>query len=189
MSRVLFTSDLHIGHAKVAGIRLFDSVEEHDAAIAERWREVVRKDDTVWVLGDIAMSSPAKALALLATLPGRKHLVWGNHDQGHPMNRSAPNAQRRYLDVFASVQMAARVKVHGIPVLLSHFPYVGEGDDHTDTPRHTQWRLPDEGQILLHGHTHMVDQRRHGKQLHVGLDAWGLAPVDDATVFEWIRWM
>jgi len=49
--------------------------------------------------------------------------------------------------------------------------------------------LPDEGQILLHGHTHMVDQRIHGRQLHVGLDAWGMAPVADSTVFDWIRWM
>ena len=50
-------------------------------------------------------------------------------------------------------------------------------------PRYTQYRLPNQGRWLLHGHTHNKDQRIHGKQLHVGLDAWGMRPVS----LDWIQ--
>ena len=62
---------------------------------------------------------------------------------------------------------------------MSHFPY--DGDHVEGGDRATQWRLHDEGVILLHGHTHSADRvslsRAGTTQIHVGLDAWGLRPV------------
>jgi calcineurin-like phosphoesterase family protein len=126
-----------------------------------------------WVLGDLAVSRPDRALALLNLLPGRKHLIVGNHDRCHPMHRTAHKHQRAYLDVFDSVQAFARRRIGDQAVLLSHFPYAS---DHTDEVRYTQYRLRDEGMWLLHGHTH-GPERRHGHEIHVGVDAWDLAPV------------
>src|SRR5690606_8522532 len=69
-------------------------------------------------------------------------------------------------------------KLAGRDFLLSHFPYQG---DHTDEPRYRQWRLPNLGEALLHGHTHRADQGVHQETFalegHVGLDAWDLTPV------------
>ena len=45
--------------------------------------------------------------------------------------------------------------------------------DHAREDRFDAWRLKDTGQWLLHGHTHDRGQRVHGRQIHVGLDAWG----------------
>ena len=98
MSKILFTSDLHFGHEKVAGYRGFGSAEEHDDAIAERWRETVSPRDTVWILGDLAMSSPRAALELLAELPGQKHLIAGNHvtmPHARPIASMAPRLPAR----------------------------------------------------------------------------------------------
>ena len=168
---VWFTSDLHFGHRLVAEKRGFPSIEEHDAAIAKAWP--ARADDQVWILGDLAVSSPRGALGILACLPGRKHLISGNHDGCHPMHRDAHKRVAQYLEVFESVQPFARRRVSGQEVLLSHFPY--EAD--RGPARYTQYRLRDEGRWLLHGHTHGTE-RLHGHELHVGWDAWStLVPL------------
>jgi calcineurin-like phosphoesterase family protein len=203
---VHFTSDLHLGHRKAAEHRGFSDVTLHDYAIQRRWADVVRDDDAVWVLGDLAASSPAHALGILRELPGTKHLVLGNHDQPHPMHRDAHLRLGKYLDVFASVSTAARRRVNGTEVLLSHFPY------HRDRGevRHTQWRLRDEGRWLLHGHTHgpervTLSNRRQlwtaperpgepghvtnlvTREIHVGVDAWDLTPVSLDTIAQLIK--
>lgn len=179
---VWFTSDLHFGHRLVAGHRGFDSVDEHDAAIVENWKRHVGPSDHVWVLGDIAVSSPTYALSVIADLPGEKHLISGNHDGCHPMHRDAHKRIRSYLDIFASVSPAARRRIEGSEVLLSHFPY---GRDRGEV-RYTQWRLRDEGRWLLHGHTH-GPEKRTGREIHVGLDAWNLKPVNLGTIADLIR--
>lgn len=169
---VFFTSDLHFGHRFVAGIRGFGTIGEHDEAIRENWIKTVGKKDQVWVLGDIAVSSPDSALWILQGLPGTKHLIAGNHDGCHPMFRDSHKKQARYLTAFESVQAFARRRIAGEEVLLSHFPYEKDRGE----PRYTQYRLMNEGRWLLHGHTH-GDERRVGKEIHVGVDAWGLTPV------------
>lgn len=182
MANVFFTSDLHLGHDYVARIRGFADAAQHDAALIANWCEAVRADDHVWILGDLAASSPSHALATLMALPGIKHLVLGNHDRAHPMHRDAYRQQAQYYLAFASVQSAARRRIQGREVLLSHFPY----DRDRDTFRFGQWRLRDEGVALLHGHTHGTERlslsARSTPEIHVGVDAWDLAPVPLATI-------
>lgn len=170
---VWFTSDLHFGHRFVAGLRGFDTPEEHDAHLVDQWTRRVGKNDQVWVLGDLAVSSPTAALALVDSLPGVKHFIAGNHDPCHPMHRDSHRWQRRYMDVFASVQPFARRRINGAEVLLSHFPYAKDRHE----SRYMQYRLRDEGAWLLHGHTHDAEQRVEGREVHVGVDAWDFAPV------------
>lgn len=168
MSRIWYTSDLHLGHDRVAELRGM-TTDDHDDWIADQWTIHVLPDDHVWILGDLSMSTPAAALVLIDSLPGTKHLIAGNHDPIHPMHRNAHKHTAAFGRVFASVQMAAVHKIGAQRVLLSHFPYVG---DHTDDDRHTQWRLPDHGWSLLHGHTHSTS-RGDSHMVHVGVDAWG----------------
>src|SRR5437762_12320090 len=116
---VWFTSDLHFGHRLVAGIRGFDSTDEHDEHLMSEWRKRVKPDDQVWVLGDLACSSPTHALELIQWLPGTKHLISGNHDNCHPMHRDSHKWQPKYLAAFASVQPFARRRIDGREILLS----------------------------------------------------------------------
>lgn len=170
-----FTSDTHLGHRLVAEeVRGFSSIEEHDAAIIENWNSIVKPYDIVWHLGDVGMGGLARFLPQLKQLNGRKHLITGNHDACWPGHRDSFRVQRDWMNVFESVQPFARRRVNDAVVLLSHFPYDG---DHTTNDRCVQYRLRDEGEWLLHGHTHFKDQQLHGTQLHVGMDAWGLKPV------------
>lgn len=177
MAETWLTSDLHLGHEFVARLRGFDGPEEHDAELARRWDKRVRGRDDVWVLGDVAMNGWSDRLSWFCDRPGVKHLVLGNHDRAHPLQRNAHGHAARYLDLFETVQTSAQVG----GFLLSHFPYDGEGEDGLrGADRYTQWRLRDEGSPLLHGHVH--DSLRYRRSalgtpmVHVGLDAWQLRP-------------
>ena len=181
---VFFASDTHFLHCLVAGHRGFASPEEHDEAVVERWNAVVRPGDLVWHLGDVGLGNEARVLALAARLNGVKHLVAGNHDPCWPGHRDARKHQRRWLEVFGSVQAFAKVRVEGRPVLLSHFPYDG---DHTAEDRHVQFRLRDGGEWLVHGHTHQAARMDGHRSLHCGLDAWGLRPVAESELAALIR--
>lgn len=184
---IWFTSDLHIGHAKIAELRAdatsswhLDDIAGHDNTLAANWDDRIRPEDQVWILGDISAGGSGaqhSALEWLDARPGHKHLITGNHDGPHPMNRDAHRWQNLYLGgAFESVQAFARRKIAGRSVLLSHFPYTG---DHTTDDRYTQYRLRDCGTPLLHGHTHSTERvsRAGTLQIHLGLDAWNLTPV------------
>lgn len=203
--RTFYTSDLHLGHEKVAALRGFPSAVEHDRALEDAWRALVQPEDTVYVLGDVTGTASARtvqhALAVLRTLPGIKHLIAGNHDAVHPMHRRTfARWMPVYLSTFDTVTPFLRRKIGGHEVLLSHFPYAsyGEGPHRggTEASRHDQYRLPDMGVPIIHGHTHQPERSwsimsarswaTEGKPptrgIHVGLDAWDLAPVDQDAV-------
>ncbi|GHF85143.1 calcineurin-like phosphoesterase family protein [Amycolatopsis bartoniae] len=170
---VWFTADTHFDHQLVAGLRGFGSPAEHDEFVVQRWNATVHPGDQVWHLGDVGMGRLARFAGVLRQLHGELHLVTGNHDEPWPGLRQAYQHQRAWLEHFASVQAFARRRIGGRNVLLSHFPYEG---DHTEDDRASQYRLPDEGLPLLHGHVHGA-WRRHGRQLNVGLDVSDLRPV------------
>ena len=172
---LFFTSDLHLGHSLVAGLRGFDSVAEHDAILLANLRKIGKEHD-VFILGDLAFG-PNKVEGLsriLGSLTGnRVHLILGNHDRGHPCN---PNGHKHLglYEGFTSVQTVAQVR----GMMLSHFPYTG---DHTAEQRFDQWRLRDCGLTLLHGHTHSSEKWSYSPsttvQVNVALEAWDMKPV------------
>ncbi|MPV50076.1 metallophosphoesterase [Pseudactinotalea sp. HY160] len=186
MSTTYFTSDTHFGHRLVAdlrsydtvlGLRLFDTVDEYDEYVVAVWNEVVRPRDTVWHLGDVTLGNINRVGHLLSRLHGTIHLVTGNHDEVAPgVSRRAPRLQRTWLQYFDSIQPYARIRAAGHHVLLSHYPYTGEGK-RVGADRYTQYRLPNEGMPLIHGHTHDSGQRLSFDEgtpmVHVGWDAWG----------------
>lgn len=187
MSQVWYTADPHFGHQKVAQQRGFTSSEEMDAQICSSWHRQVADADEVYVLGDIAARGHRQALATLAGLPGHKHLVMGNHDEIHPMNRTTFSraAMLAWLDVFETVATFRRLNLDGEELLLCHFPYAAWGDGALrDGSRYDQYRLPDLGTPLLHGHTH-GSERAHGHSFHVGWDAWHEL-VPEETVLDWL---
>src|SRR5210317_1940201 len=80
MSRVYVTSDWHIGHKGIASRfrTTFGSDAHHDYTIIENAGRILKKRDTVLMLGDMAFSR--EGLSMIGKLPGRKILVRGNHD-------------------------------------------------------------------------------------------------------------
>ena len=179
-----FTADTHFGHDNIMKYcdRPFDSVESMRAELVRRWNERVAVDDRVLVLGDFALGRISESLPVLDELNGVKDLIVGNHDRPfdpHPQRRAEWTA--RYLAAgFRSVthgtvgfRLAGR---H--PVLLGHFPYAG--DSHGED-RYVDQRPYDAGLPILHGHVHDT-WRLNGRQLNVGVDVNGFAPVSEDAV-------
>ena len=208
MTNVFFTSDTHFNHKLVAGIRGFlkdgmknpyselesdaarkflrenADVEAHNRTIISNWNSIVTPDDIVWHLGDVALGSWDDTTTCLGQLNGKKHLITGNHDRCWPGQRDGHTWQREYLRYFESVQQYARRKIEGQAVFLSHFPYSG---DHSIEDRYPQYRLRNEGDWLLHGHTHQSWKLSGLRQIHVGVDTWGLAPVPLESIAALVR--
>src|SRR5689334_79272 len=59
-------------------VRPFSCVEEMDNTMIQNWNKVVRPDDKVYHLGDVAMKR--SGVEILDQLNGDKRLIRGNHD-------------------------------------------------------------------------------------------------------------
>lgn len=108
-AKVFVISDTHFGHKNMALYRGFNSLEEHDEYIIERWNNVVGKKDVVYLLGDVTMEK-ATNYEILNRLNGFKKVIMGNHDLGKHSSK--------LLEYVNSVQSC--IKVRG--VMLSHIP-------------------------------------------------------------------
>jgi len=92
MADIWFISDTHFFHDNIlkftgqSGERIrpqFTSVDEMNWEMVERWNSVVKPQDKVWHLGDVAFKTSVKAAELnnlLKNLHGHKRLLVGNHD-------------------------------------------------------------------------------------------------------------
>ena len=86
MPSVFLTSDTHFGHVNICKFtnydgsktRPWDSVEEMDEDMVQRWNETVGPNDKVYHLGDVVINR--KSLQILDRLNGDKVLIKGNHD-------------------------------------------------------------------------------------------------------------
>lgn len=86
-------------------------------------------------------------------LPGRKHLVCGNHDDEW-VKRQLP---------WSSVQDIIEIAADGRRLVLCHYPMV-------------TWNGARDGAIHLFGHVH-TNWRGAGGQVNVGVDVWDFRPV------------
>jgi calcineurin-like phosphoesterase family protein len=176
------TSDLHLGHENIIRYcdRPFADVAEMDAELVRRWNERVGPDDVVWVLGDVALGPIQRSLSLVAELAGDKRLVSGNHDRCWPGNKRSERWIERYREAgFSEIVTATEIDLgDGVVLPASHFPY--QGDSH-DEDRFVPFRPIDDGRWLLHGHVH-ERWKVEGRQINVGCDVWGYAPVEAATL-------
>jgi calcineurin-like phosphoesterase family protein len=157
-----FTSDWHLWHDNILKFttRHFRSSYRMNVSIRDRYIESgVNDEDDVYVLGDVMMKGADAAGSLenfLATLPGRKHLILGNHDRLTPW---------QYHEVgFASVHTWLDLD----PYVLVHDPAMA-----------CCWP----GRNILCGHVHELFWKS-GRVLNVGLDVWDLHPVMERDVQE-----
>lgn len=84
--KVFVTSDLHLSHQKIALLRGFKTIDEHDEAITQNILDTVGSKDTLWILGDLLFQRGTRLYVLgnLINQLRRKSIVakvvLGNHD-------------------------------------------------------------------------------------------------------------
>lgn len=74
---IYIIADTHFGDDN---IKIFENRKVSDNEIIDRWNEVINEDDTIYVLGDFAISNKRYVSEILERLKGYKILVKGNHD-------------------------------------------------------------------------------------------------------------
>lgn len=154
-----YTADTHFGDPGIMTFfgRPFRSAAAMDQTMFERIVGRVSEVDDLWIVGDFALADTFEALGWAATvfarLPGRKHLVRGNHD---------PDRVIAALD-WASIHDLVEVQDGGRRVVLCHYPLV-------------TWNGARDGALHLFGHVHTNWAGCRGA-VNVGVDWWDFAPV------------
>lgn len=189
-----FTSDTHFGHKNIIKYsnRPFADYEEMDRAIVDNWNHIVGDTDVVYHLGDLALGPSERWDSIMKSLNGYKILVVGNHDRIFlgEKPRQREKWDEKYHEWFDEVydNYEGLTLANGTVVNLSHFPY--DGDSHGEE-RYREYRLEDNGTILIHGHTHedkiMSKSNKGTVQIHVGMDAWNYTPVSEQQIMDSIR--
>lgn len=194
-----FTSDLHLGHARIIEFcnRPFNSVQHMNEEIVWRWNATVAPEDTVYILGDLAMGDLDDSLEVVARLSGNKILVPGNHDRVWSAFRK--NGIVRLSDIekyqAAGLTIAAeqirytdfRLSDYPASWTLCHFPDIG--DSHEAVTRYAEHRPPKPAphSLLIHGHVHTA-WKFNGPRVNVGVDVWDFTPVEELTLYtHWVN--
>lgn len=183
-----FASDMHFSHVNIIEYcnRPFETTSEMNEAIITRWNELVRPEDIVEVEGDVALGKIAESLQLVGRLNGHLFLRPGNHDRCSPIY--GPKGVKwvaAYIEAgFEGIlHPQGPVSVGRYTAIACHFPYSG---DSQEADRFQGCRPVDRGSWLVHGHIHDA-WRQRGRQINVGIDAWGGEPVPEETLVELIQ--
>lgn len=148
-----YISDLHLFHNRILEKfnRPFSSVEEMHEVIINNWKNKVKDDDTVYILGDVGMYHAREIGNILNNLPGRKILVTGNHDFKNIHSSS-------YKKTFAKITSYLEIKDNGRNVVLFHYPI-------------EDWNGKYRGYYHLHGHVHNNEESLSQKERRFNVSA------------------
>jgi len=200
------TSDWHVGHKNILKYcdRPFRDLNHMHTILRANMLEALTADDVLLNLGDVVMGNRAENLALIKSwnLPCKMILWPGNHDEpwiGNPNESRRERMTPLYEEVFDHIYQLPILGITddtkepdalgNFPLMAyaNHFPYTG--DSH-DEERYKDFRYPDEGKPLVHGHTHSSEKVSYTPkgtlQIHVGVDSWDFRPVSIDTIRDMI---
>ena len=177
--KIWFVSDTHFGHVSIlyfhplrreaCGVTLEElqsdknsAIAKHDQWLINKWNETVRKQDTVYFLGDFCLKNKEYTENILRQLKGKKFLIRGNHDK-------SLNGLENYFEWVGDIKEAKftnnQLKFidpnETFCVEMCHFPML-------------TWNRRPHGTCMVHGHSHgnanNVNELTGELRVDVGLD-------------------
>lgn len=158
-----YISDPHFGHDRIIELcnRPFDTIRQMDDTIIENIAAVVQPGDDLWIVGDFGFGRTAGQdgylEGLFERLPGRKHLVVGNHD-----------GERVLALPWQSCNDMVEISDRTQKLVLCHYPMI-------------TWKHARRGALHLFGHVHKRWQGSRNS-INVGVDVWDFHPVRLADI-------
>lgn len=173
MGKIWLTSDLHLCHDKefIYKQRGFHSVHEMNEQIIKNFNEVIDDDDDLYLLGDLMLNDNVTGMKLLNQLPGRKHIILGNHDTDARVELYKTGRQ-----VVEILGCASILKYNKFHFYLCHYPTMTAN---FDLDKYLSQRL-----LSLSGHTHSQDKWDLAGGYNVALDAHNCYPVEINTIIQ-----
>lgn len=175
---IWLTSDWHFGHNKpfIYEARGFNSIQEHDEIVIQRYNEVVQPQDIVYCLGDCMLGKDYEyGLDCIKQLNGQIYIIRGNHD--------SDNKWQHYntIENVSPIGWSEVIKHEFGHSYLSHYPtetsYIGDN-------KSLNKRL-----INFYGHTHtpIIFEFNKPYQYNVALDAHNCYPVSLEQAYKDIK--
>ena len=164
---IYFSSDLHLQHNKnfIYEPRGFKNIYEMNNTIIKNFNSIITWEDDLYLLGDNFLGELESGISLFNQLPGKIHLIWGNHCTD---NRKIAMSQCH--NVVEIIGFAGMLHYHKYHFYLSHFP--------TLTSNFDDYQKPLKRRILcLAGHTHSKEKFESCGSYNVAVDAHNCYPV------------
>lgn len=167
MSDVFLISDTHFGHKGMceflnhdgSKVRPWDNPNDMDKALIENWNSVVKSNDKVYHLGDVAI--PKRHISIMEQLNGKKILIKGNHDIF---------SLKDYIPYFKDIRGSHKLD----NFILSHIPIHKESLTN-------RWC---EGNIHGHMHNNIIDDPLY---FNVSVERINYTPIPIEVVFRKMR--
>ena len=142
-NNIWLSSDLHINHFNIIKYvnRPFKTSEEMNLELIKRWNSVVKPNDTVYNLGDVAFGPTYKAIEIIKQLNGHIRLLIGNHDHRNLKDKNFRNC-------FEWVKDYYELYYNNNLYVLSHYPFLS-------------WSGSNRNSIMVHGHQHLAKQKEN----------------------------
>ena len=156
---IYFTSDLHHRHKNILNIckstRPWETREQMTEALIEYHNDLVREEDTLYILGDFSFGKAGFTLDVLRAMAGKKIIVRGNHDEWLD---KVTQEQLQEAGVIEVRDLLCR-KFDGKKIVMCHYAI-------------RAWQDQGRGSLHIYGHSH-GNLEGFGKSMDVGWDAWG----------------
>lgn len=168
---IYFTSDLHLGHRSIISMndRPFENVEEMNRTLIQNFNATVKKNDTVYILGDLAYKMKVEEVNhIIRKLNGKKILIRGNHDKQYDET------------LFEEIADFKVIPYNGLRISLMHYPLL-------------EWPHYFQKGLHLHGHQHNKPEynqcmKEQGiLRYDIGVDANDFRPVSIDEILEFFE--
>lgn len=166
---IWFIADLHIHHKNILtyqvnrikgmSLKSKDDITAHDKYIVDMINSMVKREDRLYIIGDMMFGSREEAIDLLSKIHCDKFFINGNHDK-------AFNQLDNYFQWKGDIKMATFQKElypflnQDFEVCMCHYPMLS-------------WPRKPYGSMMLHGHTHNnapFENEGNDLRLNVGID-------------------
>lgn len=137
-----------------------------DKALIENWNSVVKKDDDIYHLGDMALSAPGYLINILSQLNGNIYFIRGNHDKtALNVYKKHPHFFKWAKDYFYLKVLDKEISGGSQKLFLIHYPML-------------TWNGSHRGSWNLFGHVHNAPVKNlKPAQLNVGVDVNNFTPI------------
>lgn len=161
---VYFTSDSHFLHNNIIRYcnRPFKDSQEMDDILIKNWNSKVKKDDSVYHLGDVGLGNPIRLKYILDELHGKIYLIKGNHEKT-AMNKKCINRFEWVKDYFELNYFDSEDKKMQM-LILFHYPL-------------KTWNKKNYGSFMLFGHVHGRIPEDNTLSMDVGVDCTNYYPI------------
>lgn len=196
--KIWFVSDTHFGHVSIlyfhplrreaCGVTLEElqtdknsAIAKHDQWLINKWNSVVRKQDTVYFLGDFCLKNKEYTENILKQLKGKKFLIRGNHDK-------SLNGLENYFEWVGDIKEAKFTN--------NQFKFIDPNETFCVEMCHypmLTWNRRPHGTCMVHGHSHgnanIINELTDELRVDVGLDNqyWDYNFVELEQLYNYFR--